>query len=151
VIRKWTIVVPVALVVGGMIWAADFITLQGERTVYTAGCDNGKWEVNRCTGTLVAGERFRFRALKAHREVFFWNVGVASDPSGKFTDCEITDGRNWICKPTTDGVKSITLQMLRGKPVPDTSGKTRPSHPVSKWTWTLLGYGITWGDTATPP
>ena len=148
--RKWIIFVPLVLVAASLVWAADFITLQGERTVYTAKCDQGSWQGDRCTGKLVAGERFRFRALKAHREVFFWNVGVASDPSGKFTDCDIADGRNWTCKPIPDGVKSITLQMLRGKPVPDASGKTRPSHPVSKWTWTLLGYGFYWGDTVSP-
>ncbi len=150
-IRKWMFFAPAALVTAGLIWAADFITLQGERTIYTARCENGNWEGDRCTGTLLAGERFRFRALKAHREVFFWNVGVASDPSGKFTQCEIRDGRNWTCKPGADGVKAITLEMRHGKPVPDTSGNTRLSHPISKWTWTLLGYGLYWGKTANTP
>jgi len=151
VISKWTVIAPAVLVVSGLIWAADFITLQGERTVYTANCDNGTWEGNRCTGSLSAGGRFRFRALKAHSEVFFWNVGVASDPTGKFTGCEVTDGRNWTCQPNADGARSITLQMRHGKPVPDTTGKTRASHPVSKLTWTLLRYGAYRGNTATPP
>ena len=47
--------------------------------------------------------------------------------------------------------KAITLEMLRGRPVRDSSGKTRVAHMVSKLKWTLLGYGISWGDTATPP
>jgi hypothetical protein len=151
VVRKSLLLLPVAAVVGLSIWAADFVTLQGERTVYTAGCENGAWAGDRCTGKLVAAERFRFRALKAHREVFFWNVGVASDPTGKFTQCAIADGRNWVCKPSSDGPKSITLEMLRGKPVLDVTGQTRPSHPVSKWKWTLLDAGVSWGDTASPP
>lgn len=149
--RKWLILLPFVAAVAAAVWGADFITLQGERTIYTAGCDNGAWVGNRCTGKLVAAERFRFRALKAHSEVFFWTVGVASDPTGKFTQCVISDGRNWSCKPNADVPKSITLEMLRGRPVRDLTGKTRPSHPVSKWTWTLLRYGIVWGGTATPP
>lgn len=149
--RKWVLLLPVVAAVGLAVWTADFVTLQGERTVYTVGCDGGTWVGNRCTGKLAAAERFRFRALKAHGEVFFWNVGVASDPTGKFTQCVIADGRNWSCKPNADGPKAITLEMQRGRPVSDTSGKTRVAHTVSKLKWTLLGYGISWGDTATPP
>jgi hypothetical protein len=149
--RSWLITLPILLAAALAIWAADIVNLQGERTVYTAGCDNGKWEGDLCTGKLVAAERFRFRALRVHREVFFWNVGVASDPSGKFTDCEISNGRNWVCKPEVSGPKSITLAMARGKTVPDTTGQTRPSHPVSKFTWTLLSYGLYYGSSANPP
>lgn len=149
--QKWYLLVPAVAAVGLVVWAADIVTLQGERTVYTAGCEGGTWVGDRCTGKLAAAERYRFRALKTHGEVFFWNVGVASDPTGKFTQCVIADGRNWSCKPNTDGPKSITLEMQRGRPVRDTSGKTRPAHIVSKLKWTFLGYGISWGDTASPP
>jgi hypothetical protein len=131
----------------GFFWASDTVTLQGERTVYTAGCVDGTWEGDRCIGKLVAGERFRFRALKAHGEVFFWNVGVASDPTGKFTQCVISDGRNWACQPIVAGPTAITLAMQHGKPVRDRTGKTRPAHPVSKWTWTLLNLGVPLGDS----
>ncbi len=149
--RSWLVILPILLAAAVAIWAADIVNLQGERTVYTAGCNEGKWEGDLCTGKLVAAERFRFRALRVHREVFFWNVGVASDPSGKFTDCEISNGRNWVCKPEATGPKSITLSMARGKPVRDASGQTRPSHPVSKFTWTLLTYGLYSGSSANPP
>lgn len=149
--RSWLVILPIVLIAGLAVWAADIVNLQGERTVYTAGCKTGRWEGNLCTGKLVAGERFRFRALRAHREVFFWNVGVASDPSGKFTDCDITNGRNWVCKPEVSGPKSITLAMARGKPVPDASGHTRGSHPVSKFTWTLLNYDFYYSNSANPP
>lgn len=151
VTRLWMILLPIAVAAGLWVWAADIVNLQGERTIYTAGCVNGKWEGDQCSGKLVAAERFRFRALKAHSEVFFWNVGVASDPSGKFSQCVIANGRNWVCKPNADGPKSITLELARGKPVRDTTGQTRPCHPVSKWTWTLLDYGLYWGQTAPGP
>lgn len=141
----------VLAVAGLSVWAADIVNLQGERTIYTAGCVNGKWEGDQCTGKLVAAERFRFRALKAHNEVFFWNVGVASDPTGKFSQCVIDNGRNWSCKPNVDGPKAITLQLVKGKPVRDTTGNTRPCHPVSKWTWTLLDLGVYWSSVAPPP
>lgn len=149
--RSWMVVLLILAMAGIAIWAADIVNLQGERTVYTARCDMGKWEGNQCSGKLVAGERFRFRALKAHREVFFWNVGVASDPTGKFTGCEVSNGRNWVCKPNANGPKSITLEMAHGKPVRDASGQTRPSYPVSKFTWTLLDFGIYYRNSANPP
>lgn len=148
-ILKLCLAVVAVAVLAMFVWAADIVTLQGERTVYTAGCANGTWAGGgRCTGKLVAAERFRFRALKSHNEVFFWNVGVASDPTGKYTRCVISDGRNWVCQPNADGPKAIALAMHHGRPVPDATGKTRPVHPVSKWTWTLLNLGIPVGDTA---
>ncbi len=130
------------------LWAADIVTLQGERTVYTARCADGTWNANRCTGKLMAGDRFRFRALKAHNEVFFWNVGVASEPSGKLNQCAISDGRNWVCQPNADGPLSVALAMHHGRPVADKTGKTRSVHVVSKWTWTLLNLGLPAGDSA---
>ena len=131
------------------VWAADIVTLQGERTVYTAECAKGAWAEGRCTGQLVAGDRFRFRALKSHNEVFFWNVGVATDPTGKYAQCVVSDGRNWVCQPNADGPNGVTLAMHHGRPVPDQTGKTRPIHPVSKGTWTLLKLGVPLSGTMT--
>jgi hypothetical protein len=130
-----------------MAWADDVITLQGERTVYTAGCQQGVWMGQRCTGQLVAAERYRFRALKARREVLFWTVGI-DEPSGRFTDCQIQDGRNWRCNPTADAARTVTREMVRGRPAADASGLARPLHPVAKWRWWLLQWGISLGDEA---
>ena len=132
----------------GFVWASDIVSLQGERTVYTAACQNGTWTGSVCSGKLVAAERFRFRALKAHNEVIFWNVGVASDPTGKFTQCVIADGRNWVCQPNADGPKAIALAMHHGRPVQDPTGKARQVHPVSKWAWTLLNAGLPVSESA---
>jgi hypothetical protein len=121
-----------------LIWSSDFITLQGERTVYTAACDGGSWQGEQCTGNLLAGERFRFRALKAHREVLFWTVGSSTEASGKFNDCNIQDGRNWSCKANADLAITITHEMSRGQPVPDLSGIGRSFHQLPKWRWWLL-------------
>jgi len=130
---------------GGFIWASDAITLQGERTIYTVGCEQGVWQGSHCSGRLVAGERYRFRALYARGEVLFWTVG-ANEPSGKFTDCKARDGRNWSCKPNADASRSITLQMERGVAVHDHTGQVRSFHAVPKWRWILASYGMPMGN-----
>jgi len=55
VIRIWLFFVLVLAGLCGVAWATDFITPQGERTVYTAECERGTWQGAHCTGTLVAG------------------------------------------------------------------------------------------------
>lgn len=136
----WLALAAGAAVLGGCAWLTDFVTLQGERTVYTADCRGGSWQGDECTGTLAAGNRYRFRALKAHREVLFWTVGSAGEPSGKFSDCTIQDGRNWICPAGPALAGTITREMVHGVPAADPSGLARPFHPVPKWRWMLLRY-----------
>jgi hypothetical protein len=148
VIKKVVLPLCVTALVAGFVWAADIVSLQGERTVYTAACINGTWTGGVCSGKLVAAERFRFRALRSHNEVFFWSVGVASDPTGRYTQCVISDGRNWVCQPNADGPKGIALAMRHGRPVQDATGKVRPVHPVSKWAWTLLKAGLPVSESA---
>jgi hypothetical protein len=131
----------------GFLWASDKITLDGERTVYTVECHDGTWQGTHCSGELKATNRYRFRALKAHREVVFWTAG-AGEPSGRFTDCDIQDGRNWTCQPMQDAQRTITLQLNKGKPVPDASGVVRPFHAIAKWRWYLLRSGIPVGGGA---
>ena len=140
-VRVWASVVVVLAALGFAAWASDFVTLQGERTIYTVDCVGGVWQGDDCTGQVAAGHRYRYRALKPHREVIFWTVGT-SEPSGKFDDCTIQDGRNWIYKVCQDAKRSITLQMAQGVPVPQTD-VTRPYRAVSKWRWLLLRRGFT--------
>ncbi len=131
-------------------WTSDSITMQGERTIYTARCEQGAWQGTHCTGQMVAGDRYRFRALKVHGEVFFWIVG-STEPSGKFTGCDVKDGRNWSCRnkaDAPDAAKSVTLEMAHGHPVRAASGPTRPFHAVSKLTWVFLDRGWWFGNTA---
>jgi hypothetical protein len=139
-----------AALIGVFAWATDFITLEGERTVYTVECKQGTWNGDRCAGKLVAAERYRFRALKAHGEVLFWIIGSA-EPSGHFTQCEIKDRGNWACKANTDSPRSITLAMSKGHPVPDLAANTRHFHAVSKVKWLLLHYGNVLRDIAGNP
>ena len=145
-IRIWPAMVAVALILAFMAWAGDVITMQGERTVYLADCQYGDWKGQRCSGQLVAGDRVRFRALKAHREVLFWTVG-AKGPSHKFDDCAIDDGRNWVCKLGADAPVAITHQMVHGKPVADPADP-RAFHAVPKWRWLLMRWGISLGNQA---
>jgi hypothetical protein len=131
----------VVILLFAFIWASDAITLQGERTVYTAECSGGDWRGAHCTGRLTAGPRYRFRALKSHNEVLFWTVGVPGR-SYKFEDCTITDGRNWTCRPNADAARTITLHMMHGQPSPAAGDPTLPYHAVSKAYWWLLSQGI---------
>jgi hypothetical protein len=147
VIRIWLVCLGVLAVLGLLAWGNDFITLQDECAVYTAACQQGVWIGQRCTGKLVAAERFRFMALKEHHEVVFWSVGVA-ESSGRLTDCLIKDGRNWSCKPSADAWRTIAREMVHGRPVADDSGLARPLHAVAKWRWWLLRWGISLGDEA---
>lgn len=143
--RPWIILVAVIAVMSFFVWAGDEITWKGERTVYAVRCELGTWVGDRCSGRLVAAERFRFRALKNHEEVLFWTAG-SSEPSGKFKQCVIESGRNWSCKANADGPKSITLEMSKGHPVPNSTGATRPFHAVPKLSWMILEFRVLFGD-----
>jgi hypothetical protein len=118
-------------------WLNDFITLQGERTIYTVECEGGPWNGDTCAGRLVAGSRYRFRALRIHDEVLFWRVGVR-EQSGRLAGCNIQDGRNWQCPPGAEAARSITLVMDHGEAVPGPVGTTLAFHPVPKWRWLFL-------------
>ncbi len=141
-LRVWGALVALltALLFAG--WASDFITLQGERTIYTVDCVGGDWQGEQCGGKVATGPRYRYRALKPHGEVVFWTVG-SGEPSGHFDECSIQDGRNWLCKICPDAARSITLQMAQGLPVPGPESVTRPFRAVSKWRWLLLERGFT--------
>lgn len=145
--RIWLIVLAVLTAVAAMLWASDSITLEGERTIHTVDCMGGTWQGAWCSGSLAAADRFRFRALKPHREVVFWTVG-GSEPSGKFDDCDIVGGRNWVCRPNADARRTITLQMKQGEAVADATGRARPFHAIAKWRWYLLRAGLPVGSEA---
>ena len=138
--------VAVAVLLGIWAWVSDFVTLQGEATVYTVRCDGGEWRDGSCSGTLLPADRYRFRALRLHREVLFWVVG-SSEPSGKFTDCEIVDGRNWSCKPGAESARSITHRIHQGRATHG-DAPLRPFQAVSKWRWLLLREGLPAGRSA---
>jgi hypothetical protein len=128
---------PTLLVFALFVWATDRVTLQGERTVYTVDCRGGTWAGNVCNGEIVAGSRFRYRALKVRGEVLFWVLG-SQEPSAKLIGCTIQDGRNWTCPASADASKSLTLAISRGEPVHNPAWPTRPFHAVSKVTWILV-------------
>jgi hypothetical protein len=139
--RVWFFIAAISLLPLGTAWLTDSVTLEGERTIYTADCEGGSWTsdpVPVCSGTLVAGDRFRFRALRAHSEVLFWTVGDSRRPSGKFTGCTVTDSRNWSCPGNEQSADTITHRMQGGSPVPDVDARTRSFHAVDKWRWLML-------------
>jgi hypothetical protein len=135
------------LLLGVWAWFTDFVTIQGETTVYTADCANGEWKGDLCTGRLVPGERYRFRALTRRREVLFWKLG-RDEPSGRFLQCQIESGRSWACAATPEAKRTITLSVVRGRATHDPSGATQPFHGVAKWRWLLLHWGVGMGQQA---
>lgn len=142
-VRIGVLVIAIVAALGFAGWASDFVTMQGERTVYTVDCVGGAWQGDHCAGRLTASTRYRYRALKRQHQVVFWTVGT-SESSGRFSDCSIQDGRNWVCqRGSADATRSITLQMAQGTPVADAGANTRPFRAVSKWRWLLLNRGIT--------
>jgi hypothetical protein len=137
------VVAVVVVLLGVMAWLDDFITLNGTgRTVYTAECSGGSWQGRTCTGRLVAGDRHRFRALKNHREVLYWTAGSPL-PSGKMTDCTITDARDWTCREAPSQPPPLTMTMANGRAVA-APGRALTHHCVEKWKWLLLSSGVTW-------
>lgn len=150
-IRVWALVLAVLVALGAAAWASDFVTMQGERTIYTVECGAGAWQGSHCPSKLVAGPRYRYRVLTPHSEVIFWTVG-GSEPSGKFADCSIKDGRNWICKANADAPRSITMQMAEGMPIAGPTGVTRAFRAVPKWRWLLIrrGFGTDFDVPAAP-
>ena len=140
-IRVWAVVVAILAVLCFAGWASDFVTLQGERTIYTVDCSDGTWSGDHCVGKLKPGHRYRYRALGPHNEVIFWTLGT-NDPSGKFNQCTIKDGRNWTCVANADAARSITLQMVDGAPIAGPAGVTRSFRAVSKWRWLLMQRGL---------
>jgi hypothetical protein len=137
---RW-LATPALLIFAVFVWTTDRVTFQGERTIYTVDCRAGSWNGNRCSGEVVTGPRFRYRALKQRGEVLFWILG-SPEPSSKLMACTIQDGRNWSCPASADAAKSVTLALSRGEPVRNAAWPTRPFHSVSKISWLLLKSGF---------
>ncbi|MDR2881695.1 MAG: hypothetical protein LBV29_07335 [Azoarcus sp.] len=137
---RWIVGIVVALL-ALLAWMHDFVMPQGERTVYTVDCAGGTWNGVHCSGRLVAGERYRFRALKARNEVIFWKL-ASPEPSGKLSGCEVRDGHNWKCGPGPDAARSIGLKMSSGRLRHDTEEHTRAFRATTKWKWWLLHFGV---------
>ncbi len=138
---KW---IAIVLVVSGLVvvlWASDKITYEGERTIYSVRCEQGDWDGLACRGTMVAGDRYRFRASKSKQEVLYWVVGSAA-PSGKYAQCKVKDRGNWSCPENAGQPPTITHEMVNGRPLRDGSGRDLPFHAVPKWVWWVLDAGI---------
>lgn len=139
-LKRWIAIGLPAIALGTLIWSSDKISYDGERTIYTVACQDGRWEGSHCTGRLKPAERYRFRASKSRQEVLYWTVG-ASTPAGKYTDCIVKDRGNWSCKNTSDRPEAITHEMVGGVPA-DNNGPNPRFYAVPKWKWWLLRAGI---------
>ena len=140
-VRVWAIVIAILCALGFAAWASDFVTMQGERTVYTVDCVGGSWQGDHCSGHVAAGTRYRFRALKPHGEVIFWTVG-SKEPSGRFNDCQVQDGTGCArCAPTRPARSpcrwrraspSPTRRRSRGHTAPSRNGAGCSSSAVTR-------------------
>jgi hypothetical protein len=141
VVKVLSVVLLLAFIVA-LLWGSDRITMQGERTLYTVDCDRGTWNGRICTGKLVPGKRYAFRASIARNEVVYWVRG-SSAASGKYPDCKVADRDNWSCKVPVDGAPAtIAHEMAKGHPTQTGSANMLPFHSVSKWKWWLMDAGI---------
>ena len=134
----------VILILGGLgyvIWASDQITLQGERTIYTVRCEQGVWDGLRCSGRLTAGELHRFLVSRNRNEVVFWISG-STTPSGKYTDCKVTDRDNWSCKVVGGEQRAIVRELAYGRPTLSAGETPRPFYAVAKWKWWAVQMGV---------
>ena len=138
--RKWVLGIGIVAIIAAMMWGSDWITLQGERTIYTVRCDNGSWDGDRCTGRLVPGDRHAFRASRSRNEVVYW-IRESKAPSGKYTDCMVKDRDNWSCNVRTDQKPAITFEMTHGKPTHTQMNDMASFHAVAKWEWWLMKLG----------
>ena len=127
---------------GLTLWASDRITLQGERTIFTATCERGKWEGDHCTGVLAPGDRYAFRASPLRKEVLHWVRGSQA-PSGKYTDCTVKDRDNWTCNVHANEPSSVTCEIAKGIPVRSCMGSEISFHQVPKWKWWAMNLGLT--------
>ncbi len=134
--------------VGGLVWASDRVTFEGERTIYTVECRDGQWDGLRCTGRLVAGDRHRFRSSKSRSEVIAWVVG-SPNPSVTYTDCSVKSRGNWQCNARLGQAPPITLEMANDRATHGPAGLTVPFHAIDKWKWWLLKKGWMSFDEAT--
>jgi len=129
-----------ALALSLLVWGSDRITLQGERTIYAVECAGGVWEGNRCSGRLAVGPRYAFRASPRRHEVIYW-IRDSTAPSGKFTDCSVTNRDNWSCNVQI-GQPAAAYEMRDGRPTRGTQGLAVPFHDVSKWKWWAIRGGL---------
>jgi hypothetical protein len=125
-----------------LFWSTDRVTLQGERTIYTVACAGGTWTGNTCSGRLTVGPRYAFRASPSRREVIYWVRG-SNAPSGKYSDCSVTDRDNWSCKAGADvNPRTIATGMAKGRPTRAAEAPVLPFHSVPKWKWWFINAGI---------
>ena len=135
------------VLVGLLLWGSDRITLQGERTIYTVDCDGGTWNGVQCSGRLVPGKRYAFRASKTRNEVLYWIRG-SDAPSGKYSDCTVADRDNWSCNVKAGVPATIAFEMVKGRPTRAGSGLIASYHSVPKWKWWLMDVGFDGFKTA---
>jgi hypothetical protein len=145
----YLVLASLCLAVVAYAWAIDFVSFEGERTIYTVRCTGGTWSGSRCTGTLVLGDRYRFRALRHHKEVLFWTV-ASTEPAGKLKGCEVVSGRNWSCSINDETSHAVALQMIRGEGALEEHARAAGVRCISKMRWILARLGMPLGHSADP-
>ena len=138
---KWVAILIVVAALALALWGSDKITYEGERTIYAVRCEKGNWDGLTCRGTMVAGDRYRFRASVSKQEVLYWVVG-SPEPSGKFSRCAVKDRGNWSCEESAGQPPTIARAMMNGRPRREDDERHIPFRAVPKWVWWVLDAGL---------
>jgi len=125
------------------LWASDQITLQGERTLYSANCERNAWVGSHCVSKLVPAKRYAFRGSTTRQEVTYWIRG-SKEPSGKYTRCHVVNRDNWRCELQPGEESTVLRELEGGRPVASASSTIGTIHGVSKWKWFGMTLGIPW-------
>lgn len=128
------------------VWLADCITPQGSWTLYSAHCQSGEWQGDRCGGQLVAAPRYRMRIDRASSQVAVTDLKTRA-PAGTLTQCDIQDGRNWACRSAAPGTAAVVERIRYGRPEPAPQ-LPEGDRAVAKWRWMLMRAGLPAGQRA---
>src|SRR5215217_5757182 len=111
--RVWIGFGAAAFGLGVMMWSADVISFEDERTIYTADCLDGEWKDGHCTGRLRAADRICFHASRDRSEVVYWKLGAPQHVE-RIAACAVLDGRNWSCAPADETRQPVPLTLVKG-------------------------------------
>lgn len=143
----YLLLVVLSLAIVAYAWSIDFLSFDGERTVYTVRCTGGTWQGPTCSGTLALADRHRFRALRLHKEVLFWTV-ASTEPAGKLQGCTVVSGRNWTCSANDQPPWAVATQMVHGEAVLEEHARAAGLRSISKMRWFFARMGVPLGHSA---
>lgn len=131
-------------------WLNDAVTLEDHWSLYTARWVGGQWQEHRCTGTLLAAERFDYTASTVSQSV---QVRVDGAPlrQAVLRGCQVVDGRNWSC-PLAPEPATFAFAIQKGLPTILATGRFADEQTTkADWLWLRLTGAAMPAQAASPP